>query len=465
MNFKKKYIGDRAFYRMLFALILPLIIQQGLTNLASLADNLMVGALGTTPMSSVAIANQLIFVFNMTIFGGVSGASIFGAQFAGASDWKGQREVFRFKLLFCTAATVIAFVVFYFFGDALILRFFDNEANRGMDMDVVLRYARDYLDIILIGIFPFALIQAYAGTLRENGETLVPMLAGAVAIAFNMTFNWLLIFGKCGFPMLGVRGAAIATTVSRFIELGVIMLYTHLNGKRFQFIRGAYRSMHIPAQLVRDIAVTGAPLMLNEVLWSLAMTFVTGCYAARGMNAVAAANITTTVWNLFCIIMFAMGAAISIVVGRELGCGNRERAMDMNRKLMFVTLVIHLVMGALLIAFSGLIPELYNTEPEVRATAARMLMFGGLAMPFESLVHASYFAIRSGGKTWTTFAFDCGFSWLVTAPIAWALCTFTAVPVEIIYLAVRFADVMKLCIAFYLLKKGSWANTIIPTAE
>lgn len=205
--------------------------------------------------------------------------------------------------------------------------------------------------------------------------------------------------------------------------------------------------------------------MANEVLWSLAMTFVTGCYAARGMNAVAAANITATVWNLFCIIMFAMGAAISIIVGRELGCGNREGAMDMNRKLMFVTLAIHLVMGALLIVFSGLIPELYNTEPEVRTTAARMLVFGGLALPFESLVHASYFTIRSGGKTWTTFAFDCGFSWLVTAPIAWALCTFTAVPVEYIYLAVRFADVMKLGIGMYLLKKGSWANTIIRTTE
>ena len=176
-------------------------------------------------------------------------------------------------------------------------------------------------------------------------------------------------------------------------------------------------------------------------------------------------SITATVWKLFCIIMFAMGAAISIIVGRELGCGNREGAMDMNRKLMFVTLAIHLVMGALLIVFSGLIPELYNTEPEVRTTAARMLVFGGLALPFESLVHASYFTIRSGGKTWTTFAFDCGFSWLVTAPIAWALCTFTAVPVEYIYLAVRFADVMKLGIGMYLLKKGSWANTIIRTTE
>lgn len=465
MNFKKKYIGDRAFYKMLFFLVLPLIVQQALTNCASLADNLMVGALGTTPMSSVAIANQLVFVFNMTIFGGVSGASIFGAQFAGAGDSKGQREVFRFKLLFCTAATILALAVFYFFGDALILRFFDNEANRGMDMAVVLRYARDYLDIILVGIFPFALIQAYAGTLRETGETFVPMLAGAVAIVFNMTFNWLLIFGKCGFPELGVRGAAIATTLSRFIELFVIVLYTHRNAARFPFIRGAYRSMHIPAKLVRDIAVTGSPLMVNEVLWSLAMTFVTGCYAVRGMEAVAAANITATVWNLFCIVMFAMGAAISIIVGRELGSGNREGAKDANRKLMLVTFVVHLVMGILLIAFSGLIPEMYNTEPEVRATAARMLLFGGLALPFESLVHAAYFTIRSGGKTWTTFAFDCGFSWVVTAPVAWLLCTFTGVPVEYIYLAVRFADVLKLCIAIYLLKKGSWANTIIPTAE
>ena len=465
MKFMHKYIGDKAFYKMLFILVFPLIIQQGVTNLVNLLDNMMVGALGTAQMTSVAAVNQLIFVFNLTIFGGISGASIFGAQFAGVGDDKGLRETFRFKMYFSLAVTALAMTVFWLWGDRLVMLFFNNEANRDLDLSVLLGYTRDYFGVMLLGLLPFAVVQAYAGTLRETGETFVPMVASVTAIFVNLGFNYLLIFGHFGFPRLGVRGAAIATVLSRYVELLIVVLYTHLRSSRFGFIRGAYRSLYVPAHLVRDIAVTGSPLMFNEVLWSLAMTSITHSYSTLGMTAMAAANITSTAWNLFCIIMFAMGTAVSIIVGRELGRGNPDGAKDLARKLLFVTFAVHIVMGALLVSCARLIPMLYNTEQIVKDTAATMLIFAGLMIPMHALVHCIYFTIRSGGKTVVTFLFDCVFTWVVTAPLAYLLCHFTPLSIAYVYLFVQLSDALKLFIGIVLLKRGSWANTVIPTGE
>ncbi|MBQ8185928.1 MAG: MATE family efflux transporter, partial [Clostridia bacterium] len=134
MTFRQKYIGDRTFYRVLLVLVLPIIIQQGITNFVSLLDNLMVGRLGTLHMSAVSIVNQLIFVFNLAIFGGLSGASIFGTQFFGVGDWKGMRDTFRFKMLFSVITSVIAIAVFLLYGDDLVLLFLKSETNSPEDI-------------------------------------------------------------------------------------------------------------------------------------------------------------------------------------------------------------------------------------------------------------------------------------------------------------------------------------------
>lgn len=461
MHILKKYIGDRAFYKMLFLLVLPLVVQQGVTNFVSLVDNLMVGSLGTGQMSSVAIVNQLVFVFNLAIFGGVSGASIFGAQFAGVGDDDGLRQTFRFKWIFGAAAACLAIAVFYWFGDRLVLLFLENESNAEADIGTLLGYAQSYLRIILLGLVPFMIVQVYSSTLREMGDTVVPMIASVAAIVVNIVFNYLLIFGKFGFPQMGVAGAAAATALSRYVELAVVMLHTHRHAAKFRFIRGAYKSLYIPSVLVKKIALTGTPLMLNEVLWSLAMTFINRAYSTRGLEAVAAMNITTTAWNLFCVIMFAMGTAVSIVVGRELGRGDKARAIDLDRKILAFTVAIHILIGALVILTSRLIPEMYNTEPEVKALAARLLIVAGASLPMHSLVHCIYFTIRSGGKTLITFLFDSVYTWVIPAVLAFCLCTYTALPLHLIYFIVQFSEIVKMGIGLVMLRSGFWANTVI----
>ena len=465
MNFKKKYIGDRDFYRMLFTLVLPLIIQQGITNFVSLLDNLMVGGLGTLPMSAVSIVNQLIFVFNLTIFGGLSGMSIFSTQFYGVRDWEGMRQTFRLKLIFSLSAGIAAIVIFLIWGDALTMLFLRGETNSPEEIALTISEAKAYMIVALAGLIPFALVQVYAGTMREMGKTVIPMNAGLIAILVNLVFNYLLIYGKFGFPRLGVTGAAAATVLSRFVEAAVVITACHRKKDTFRFIEGVYRSMKIDASLAGRIAVTGAPLLLNEILWSLGMTFINQNYSLRGITVIAATNISATVWNLFCVIMFAMGSAVSILVGQKLGAGDREGAIDTDNKLIFFTFASHLVIGLLLIAASPFIPMLYNVEPEVRELATKFLIISGAAAPIHAFIHVVYFTIRSGGKTVITFIFDSVYLWLFPAAISFVLCRFTAVPIIWIYFCVQFIDIVKIAVGVPLLRSGFWANNLIGETE
>lgn len=256
----RRYIGDRHFYKMLLAIVVPIIIQNGITNFVSLLDNLMVGRIGTEQMSGVAIVNQLIFVFNLCIFGAVSGAGIFTAQFFGHGDYEGVRNTFRFKFLISIAFSVIGIVAFVSAGSQLISLFL-HEGGESGDIMQTLKYGEQYLGWILIGLLPFALSQVYSGTLRETGETIVPMIAGVAAVFVNLIFNYLLIYGSFGFPKLGVEGAAIATVLSRYVELGIITVWSHTHTDKVPYIKGVYRTLKIPKELTQQIVAKGLPLI------------------------------------------------------------------------------------------------------------------------------------------------------------------------------------------------------------
>ena len=356
---REKLIGSRAFYRSVLLLLIPMIIQQFITSFVSLLDNVMVGSLGTEAISAASIANQVMMVYNLAIFGGISGISIFGAQFFGKGDAEGMRHTFRFKLLFAVLWTAVALVVYLVFGKAFIEAFLRGSSDGG-DLALTLRSGCGYLNIMLWGLPPFALVQAYAGTLRETGETRVPMFAGVCAIVANLIGNWILIFGHLGAPALGVEGAAIATVASRYLELVIVVAYSHRHTERYPFFLGAYKSLRIPGKLAGRITRTALPLLVNEILWALGMTFINQFYSSRGLNAVAALNITGTAWNLFCVIMFAMGSAVSIMVGQRLGAGKIDEARDVDRKLIFLTEVMYVTIGLLMILAAPLVPRLYG---------------------------------------------------------------------------------------------------------
>ena len=459
----RRFIGTKAFYRSVLALLVPMLIQQFISSFVSLLDNIMVGSLGTEGISAASIANSVLMVQMLAIFGGLSGASIFGAQFFGKGDTEGVRNTFRIKMYFVLLCTALSIGIYLVFGSSFIASFLQGESNGG-DLALTERLGTGYLRVMLWGLVPFSVAQVYSGTLREAGETRAPMVAGVVAIGTNLFLNWVLINGKLGAPALGVEGAAIATVISRYVELLIVAVHSHRHTDRYPFFRGAFSSFRVPSRLVGRIIRTGLPLLVNEILWSLGMTFINQFYSTRGLNAVAALNITGTAWNLFCVLMFAMGNAVSIMVGQRLGAGEMEEARDVDRKLIFLTEVLHVFIGLAMILCSPLVPLMYNVGPEVRDLTRRLLVIAGLSLPVHSFAHVTYFTIRSGGRTMITFLFDAVYTWVVTVLLAWFLTHRTNLDVLQIYFCVQFIDVIKLVIGLLMLRSDFWARNVVNDA-
>lgn len=456
----KSYLGDRAFYRRLSAVMLPILIQQLITNFVNLLDNLMVGQVGTEPMSGVAIVNQLLFVYNLCIFGGLAGAGIFTAQFFGKGDEDGLRSTVRAKLWFALLAVSACLGIFLLFGENLISLFL-HKGSEDLDLAATLYYAKEYLAVMLIQTVPFALSQVYSSTLRETGETVLPMRAGISAVLVNLVFNYILIFGKLGAPALGVVGAAIATVLSRFVELGIILFWTHRHAERNRFVIGLYRTLRVPAKLLRQILVLGAPLLLNELLWSGGMTVLNQCYSLRGLEVVSAFNISSTVGNLFFCAFIASGNSISIIIGQLLGAGELERAVDEDRKLIFFSLALSVALGVVMALISPLIPQIYNTTDAVKALAVKLLLVYAAMMPLFSYTNSCYFTLRSGGKTIITFVFDSLFVWVFSIPVAFLLSRWTDMDIVPMYAIVELLNLIKCGIGFVLVKKRTWVVNLV----
>lgn len=451
------FIGDRKFYKMVLMVTIPIMIQNGITNFVSLLDNIMVGRVGTEQMSGVAIINQLMLVFNICIFGCVSGAGIFGAQFFGKGDHKGVRDTFRFKMFSGILLLILWIVIFICFKHPLIYLFLHEGSSAG-DLEATYQYGKEYLMFILIGLVPTLITQVYASTLRETGETLLPMKAGIAAVCTNLLLDYILIFGMGCIPALGVAGAAIATDIARFIECSIVVCWTHRNQEKNPFIVGAYRHFSIPWELSKEIILKGTPLLLNETMWSMGMAVLTQCYSTRGLAIVAGLNISTTVSNLFNVVFIAFGSAISIIIGQLLGAGKLKEAVDTDYKMIFFSVAVSLGIGMLLLMIAPVFPQIYNTTGEVRHLAAQFLVVASAYMPIHSFINALYFTLRSGGKTFITFLFDSMYVWIVNIPLAFVLTRYTDMNIVWIYFFCQFIDIFKCVIGTILVKKKVWVN-------
>ena len=455
-----RYIGDRAFYRRVFGVAVPIIIQNGISNFVSLLDNIMVGQVGTIPMSGVSIVNGLLFVFNLSIFGASSGAGIFTAQFYGSQDHTGVRHTFRFKLLICTVLSLLGAAVFLFGGSGLIGLYLTGEGDAATAAGA-LEYGLKYLSIMLWGFLPFALTNTYSSTLRETGETFIPMVGGITAVCVNLVLNYVLIFGHFGAPKMGVEGAALATVISRYVELAIVAGWTHSHTSRNPFIVGAYRSMYIPGRLLKSILIKGMPLLINEFLWSSGMAIMNQCYSTCGLDVVPAMNISSTLFNLGSVVFLSMGNSVGIIMGQMLGAGHPEAEVrDSNRKLIAVSVASGAVFGVLMAAVSGLFPEIYNTTDAVRHLAAQLICVSAVMMPFNSYTNATYFTLRSGGQTLVTFLFDSCFVWVCCVPLAFCLSRFTGISILPLYIICQGTDFIKCAVGAVMLKQGKWIQNL-----
>jgi len=460
MTLKKDYfIGDKSFYKKVMWVVLPIIIQNTITNVVNLLDNVMVGRLGTLEMSAVAIINQIIFVVNLCIFGGISGAGLFGTQYAGAKDNEGLRQCFRIKIIMGAVILLVAGIVLGFFPRQLIGLYL-SETTSAADASATIGFGLRYLYIMLIGLVPFAITQVYSSSLREVGETKTPMYASSVAILINLVFNYFLIFGTFGFPKLGVMGAAIATTLSRFVEMAIVILSTRMRTNKFPFVKGIYRNFRISAELFKKVIKKSIPLIFNEGLWALGMATYLQCYSARGLQVVAAANIASTVNGLFNVVLISLGTAVAIMVGQYLGANEIDKAKKTAWRLLVFGVASAICMGLLLTGASPFIPLIYKTEQSVRDLATTFMIILAATMPLTAFAHCCYFTLRSGGKTIITFIFDCMSVWLINVPVVYIAVHHTDMSIGWVYALSQLVNLIKCILGFILVKKGIWIHNI-----
>ena len=457
----KKLIGDRAFYRRVFMLTIPIMVQQGITNFVNMLDNVMVGRVGQAQSTGVAVSNQLMFVFNLCIFGALSGAGIFTAQYFGKGNFEGVKQTFRFKVIFCLLIAVLGIGLLYFKSDDLIMLYLNEDDNATLARESLL-FARSYLYIMLIGLIPYTISQCYGTTLREAGQSTVPMIAGIMAVAVNLSLNYVLIFGKLGAPKLGVNGAAIATVVSRFAELIILIVYTFIKRQKCSFILDGWKSPYISFDLIKNIFKKGMPLMVNEALWAAGIATANGCYSQRGLDVVAANNIGQTFFNVFSVAFLAVGMAVGILLGHDLGAGKeKEEIKNTAFKLIAFSVFVSCIIAVLYAIAAMFIPQIYNVSDNAKRIATALMQITALAMPLEAFAHASYFTLRSGGKVIITLLFDSVFVWCVNVSVAAMLIYFTSLDILVIYFIVQMLNITRCVLGYIFVNRGSWIKNII----
>lgn len=459
-NLKEKLIGDKAFYKRVLFIALPMIAQNAITSFVSFLDNIMVGMIGTEQMSGVAIVNQLMFVFNICVFGAVSGAGIFGTQFFGKGDYEGQKYAFRFKMYAAAVVSAVTLVLFGFFGTELIQLYLSDSGDVG-NIELALKYSEQYLAIMMLTVVPFALGQTYINSIRETGHTFVPMLAGVVAMITNLVLDIIFIFGAGPIPAMGVQGAAFATVIARFVECGIVLVWTHTHTQKNRYIIGAYKSFYIPKNILVAILKKGTPLMLNEMLWASGMATIVQCYAVRGLSVVAAQNISSTITNLFNVVYIQLGSCIAIVVGQCLGAGKIEEARDTNRKMTAFCVACCVVMAVIMMLVGTVFPNIYKTEESIKALARTFIIISAAVMPLCAFCHCSYFTLRSGGKTMVTFLFDSVYTWVIVIPVATLLTKYTTLSIALVFFLVQSLEFIKAIIGFFMVKSGVWLQNIV----
>ncbi len=290
------------------------------------------------------------------------------------------------------------------------------------------------------------------------------MLASVVAVFTNLILDYILIFGFGIIPALGVQGAAIATVAARFIECGIVVIWTHTHKNYNPYIVGAYKSFAIPRKVLKDIFIKGTPLMANEMLWATGMTVIVQCYSVRGLEVVAAQNISSTITNLFNIVYIQLGGCISIVVGQLLGAGKIKEAKDADNKMIFFSVFCCSCVAAVMAVVGRFFPSIYNTEDSIKELARTFITISALAMPLCSFSHCTYFTLRSGGKTIVTFLFDSVYTWVLIIPLAYLLARHTLLPITTVFFLIQFSELIKVILGFFMVKSDVWLQNIVTDA-
>jgi putative MATE family efflux protein len=450
MRFQELF-KDKQFYKNLFAIAVPIMLQNLVNSFVNMVDTVMIGRLGTVEIAAVGLGNQVFFFFNIILFGICSGGAIFTAQFWGKQDIQGIRKNTGLCLILNTTVALVFTLLILTIPERIIGLYSRDPA--------VIEAGTRYLRTLAPSFIPFGISFVFIITLRSVEKVRLAMVTTVIALCINITLNYFFIFGAGPIPAMGVAGAALATVIARISEMLILVTVSYTKG-------------YAPAGKLRELlGFSGSftarffryamPVIVNETLWSLGITLQNVIFARTNTDAIAAFNITATFSQLTWVVFMGLGNGVAVLIGKKIGEGEEKTAREYADRVTVFSVLAGIGVAAVLFLLSRLIPLIFNVNPQVLAYTSAMFIILCCAYPFRAFTMAMVVGVcRAGGDTVFCAVYDLVFMWLVTLPAAAAASFIFHAPVWLIYLCVCSEDVIKTILGYRRLKSGRWLHNV-----
>ncbi len=447
------------FYKTLFLIAIPIILQQLMQTFVNMLDTIMVGQLGSVEIAAVGLGNQIFFILNMILFGIASGGSIFIAQYWGKKDIQRIRQTLGVMLSISVIISLIFACGAICIPETLI-GFYSKDT-------AVIQCGAQYLKAIGLSYPIMAVGFAYQFAFRSTEHVRLPMICTLISFSVNAALNMLLIFGltvqfgpfSVSVPAFGVAGAAIATLISRTIETGILLLYSY--SKKYEPCGSLKEILSFDKSFAARFARIAFPVICNETLWGTGITIENAIFARAGTDAIAAFNITGTISQLTWAAVIGCGNAAGIIIGKHIGAGKEKEAFSYAGRFAWFIPFLGFCVSALLYPLSLLLPFLFKVEPDILRQAQYMMWVLICFYPFNAFNMTFIVGIcRSGGDTKYAAFHDLFWMWSISIPLGFAAAlVFHWQPWQV-YICLLIENIFKASAGILRLHSGKWMHNV-----
>jgi putative MATE family efflux protein len=444
------FIGDKSFRKDLRVIVIPIMMQFLIQNFINFIDNIMVGSLGSHAIAGTAIANQYYSLFFPIITSIISAAAIYTVQFHGAKNYQKLKSVFGFKVIAPTIVTFLFVTIGLLFPVQIVSFFSDDQ--------LTIQNGVNYLNIVIYSFIPYTISKSFSFTFRRTRRPKIPMIISSIAMISNLILNYMLIYGKFGFQVYGVKGAAIGTLIARLIELS---LFLYIYYSKEHVFKGSFKdNFKFHPDLFIAVMRKVLPLLTNELLFTFANIIIFKAYSHHGTEAVTFISIAQTVGKIFFILLNGLGSATAALVGFELGAGNKSKALRHSRYLINHSIIMAIAITLLMLPSAFIIPSFYNINSELKTLVTYALIIRALVPLPLALTREIIFILKSGGKTREVVILDGIFMWVVKVPLALIASYVLDIHAIWIYLIVESQQFTNVLISLYFYKQKKWLNNL-----
>jgi putative MATE family efflux protein len=446
----RQLFSDRRFYSTMLKLAIPMTIQQFVNSSTNLLDVLMIGQLGETSIAALGLSNQIFFLLILFLFGISSGSAIFTAQYWGKGDLVNLRKVMGIGLTMAISVALFYTLIALLIPEKILSIYTKDQA--------VIELGSQYLRIVGVGYIFTAITLTFMSVLRSTQNVRLPMVITIIALTTNVFLNYCLIFGNFGFPELGVRGAALGTTIARIFETFLMIIFA------YRFRTAAAVKIHeliYSFSFFKKVLRTSLPAAVNEVFWSLGITTYYAVYARISTEAVAAVNINSTIENMSFVIFIGAANACAIMIGNEIGAGNESKAFEYGIRFLVICIALAMILGIFVIILRPFILSLYNIEQTSYDYAYKIQLIYALTM-WIRVANLMLFigVLRSGGDTRYALLVEMASIWLIGVPSALIGGFVLHWPVYYVYALVLSEEIVKLIIVVPRFLSRKWIHNL-----